>query len=264
LIVGVHRPLSLRRKPAPATVAVPLPRDHRDDQPLFEFDDVTVVRGQQEVLRIDHLALAHRGSTAIVGPSGSGKSTLLRLCNRLEQPASGTVRFHGSDVARMDPQELRREVAMVFQQPVALPGTVADNVRAADPAISDDALRAALDRVGLPADLARRDAGELSGGERQRVALARSLATDPSVVLLDEATSALDPANAARIEELVAGLVAHGIHAVWVSHDLDELDRIADHVLVVISGRVAQHGPLEQVRRAPDPEVDRFLRGDLR
>ena len=252
------------RRRAAATAVAPVPHHvgHDPDRPLFELDGVVVERGGTQVLAVDHVEIPCTGTTAIVGPSGSGKSTLLRLCNRLEVPVAGTVRFHGTDLADLDPLALRREVAMVFQQPVSLPGTVEDNLRAADPDLGADAARAALDRVGLAPDLLGRDAEQLSGGERQRLALARSLATDPGVVLLDEATSALDPANATRIEELVAGLTADGIHAVWVSHDLDALERIADHVVVVIDGRIAQQGPLAAVRREPVPPVERFFTGE--
>jgi putative ABC transport system ATP-binding protein len=247
------------QRPHPA----PVPRPARGAEgPLFAFDDVVVERGGTQVLAVDHLEIPCTGTTAIVGPSGSGKSTLLRLCNRLEVPARGSVRFRGVDLADLDPLALRRNVAMVFQQPVALPGTVADNLRVAAPGLDSQALASALDRVGLAADLAERPADQLSGGERQRLALARSLATDPVVVLLDEATSSLDPANAARIEELVAALATSGIHPIWVSHDLAALDRIADHIVVVIGGRIAQQGPLAAVRRNPLPLVERFLTGE--
>lgn len=229
---------------------------------LFELDGVTVERDGRRVLDLDRVEIPCTGATAIVGPSGSGKSTLLRLCNRLDVPTTGTVRFHGCDLAAMDPLALRREVAMVFQQPVALPGSVADNLRAGQPALTDDEVARALARVGLAPDLAERPATQLSGGERQRIALARSLATGPSVVLLDEATSALDPASAAQVEDLVRGLTASGIRAVWVSHDLEALERIADHVIVLIDGRIAQHGPVGAVRSRPEPAVARFLDGE--
>lgn len=252
--------MRLRRSTA-VPAAIPRPA-HDPDAPLFDLEDVTVERGGAQVLAVDHLELPATGTTAIVGPSGSGKSTLLRLLNRLEVPATGSVRFRGTDLAALDPLALRREVAMVFQQPIALPGTVTDNLRAAAPDLPAADVAAALERVGLAADLADRPADQLSGGECQRLALARSLATDPAVVLLDEATSSLDPANAARIEELVAGLSTDGIRAIWVSHDLAALDRIADYVVVVMDGRIAQHGPLDAVRRDPLPPVERFLTGE--
>ncbi len=228
---------------------------------LFSFESIQVRRSGSLLLDIDYAAIPCAGATAIVGPSGSGKSTLLRLCNRLDVPTAGTVCLRGQDLASIDPLALRREVAMVFQQPIALPGTVAANLLEADPQLDPDGLAAALAQVGLSPALADRPAEQLSGGERQRLALARSLATKPSVILLDEATSALDPANTGRVEELVAGLVADGIHAVWVSHDLDALERIADHVVVMIDGAIAQQGPLAVVRARPTPAVAQFFEG---
>lgn len=228
---------------------------------LFSFEGIRVKRDGRTALELHHVSVPNVGSTAIIGPSGSGKSSLLRLCNRLEAPSSGTIRYLGEDVAALDPIALRRRVSMVFQQPVSLGGTVADNLRQADPNLSQAAIAMTLERVGLSAELSRPD-GDLSGGERQRLGLARSLINHPDVLLLDEVTSALDPSSAVRVEQLVNGLVAQGIAAVWVTHDLDQLARVAQHVLVVIGGRVVQHGPVDQVLAAPVPEVRGFLTGD--
>lgn len=228
---------------------------------LFRFDEVAVERGGRQVLAIPGAAIPHIGSTAIIGPSGSGKSTLLRLCNRLEAPTSGAVSFFGEDLAGMDSTALRRRVAMVFQEPTALEGTVADNLRQGAPDLDAAGVDLALGRVGLDSDLAGRLADELSGGERQRLGLARSLTTRPAVLLLDEITSALDPTNAGRIEELIADLIADGIHAIWVTHDLDQLRRVARHVIVVIDGEIVQQGPVAAVLAAPQPAVQAFLDG---
>lgn len=229
---------------------------------LFSFDGVVVERGAHTILELDRLAIPADGATAIIGPSGSGKSTLLRLCNRLEAPSSGTIRYRGNDLSTIEPTELRRRVAMVFQRPTALAGTAADNLREVDPTLDGDDIESALVRVGLDGALAGRPARDLSGGELQRLGLARSLTTDPDVLLLDEGTSALDPNSAARIEQLVVKLASEGITPIWVTHDLDQLTRIARNVVVAIAGRVVQHGTVQHVLANPLPEVDRFLRGE--
>ncbi len=206
------------------------------DHPLFRLDAVEVQRGGRRVLGPLTLELPAEGPIVLSGPSGSGKSSLLRLLNRLDAPHAGTLRYRGDDVADLDPMAHRRRVAMVFQRPVVLPGTVADNVREADATLDERGVAAALERVGLDPALADRPARDLSGGEAQRMCLARSLATEPEVVLFDEPTSSLDAEHAVRIEQLARGLEHEGITTVWVTHDAEQLDRLARHVVQVADG----------------------------
>jgi putative ABC transport system ATP-binding protein len=198
-------------------------------------------------LRGVDLAIARNEYVAIMGPSGSGKSTLLRLCNRLEVPSAGIVRHRGTDLSRGDPLVLRREVAMVFQRPVTFAGTVLDNLREADRACDEARGAELLERVGLPAPFLHRDAGELSGGEAQRTCLARSLATDPHVMLMDEPTSALDAKATAVLERLATQLVADGTPVVWVTHSEEQMRRLADFVLLIAAGRVDREGSAREV-----------------
>ena len=228
--------------------------------PLFEFEAVTVERGGRTLLDAVTAEVPDDGVTVVVGPSGAGKSTLLRLCNRLEVPTSGRVRHRGEDVAGCDPLALRRRVGTVFQRPTPLPGSVADNLRIGTPDAPDADVDAVLDEVGLTG-LATRDAGELSGGEAQRMCLARTLLTHPTALLFDEPTSALDPASARVVEALATRLARTGTPVLWVSHDLDQVGRIADHLVVLIGGRVAQAGPYAEVVADPVPDVRRFLAG---
>lgn len=230
------------------------------DGVAFEFLGVAVDRDGTRVLDRVDATLADHGITVIVGPSGSGKSTMLRLCNRLEVPTSGSVRYRGRDVTTTDPLQLRREVGMVFQRPVALAGSVGDNLREADPAASPTAVDRALDRVGL-AGMAARDARVLSGGESQRMCLARMLMVEPEFVLFDEPTSSLDHQAAIGIERLAQDLAATGTPSAWVTHDLDQMRRIAHHLVVVIDGRVAQQGDATDVLETPTPVVDMFFSG---
>ena len=205
---------------------------------LFEFAGVTVRFGDRVALDAVDLVLPQRRLIALVGASGSGKSTLLRLCNRLEVPTDGRIRFRGDDVAQLDPVQLRRRVGMVFQRPTPFDGSVLDNLRVADPTIDATSAVAWCARVGLPADVVEQTATTLSGGEAQRMCLARTLATRPQVVLMDEPTSALDHENALRIEDLARTLVdSDGISVIWVSHDRAQVERIADEAVEVASGR---------------------------
>ena len=179
------------------------------------------------------------GITAIVGPSGSGKSTLLRLLNRLDVPTSGSILLDGTDLAELDPQSLRRRVAMVFQRPLVFPGTVIDNLTVAHPDLADTEAVAALNRVGLGEVRLDQDAESLSGGEAQRLALARVLLNDPEVLLADEVTSSLDREAAAAIDQLLLKLAADGMTIVAVTHNAAQADAIATRIVTLVDG-VAQ------------------------
>ena len=209
---------------------------------LFAFDAVTVAGAAGRRPRLDAVTaeLPDGGVTGVAGPSGAGKSTLLRCCNRLEAPDGGVVRYRGEDLAARDVLAHRREVGMVFQQPVLFPGTVRDNLCVADPSLGDDAAAELLERAALDASFLDREAGSLSGGEGQRVCLARALATRPRVLLMDEPTSALDREATLLLERLMRGLAAEDVPVVLVTHDDEQRARVADAVLELRDGRVVR------------------------
>ncbi len=205
---------------------------------LFSFEGVAVAFQGVAILEGVDLELPEGGCTVLVGPSGAGKSTLLRLCNRLEAPTVGVLRFRGTDVSSLDPLRHRRRVGMVFQRPIAFGGSVLDNLRVARPELSVDAAAEALDQVGLPRLFLEREQATLSGGEGQRACLARTLLTDPEVLLLDEPAASLDAAAAAGLERLAKELAGRGTSLVWVTHDAAQAERLADRLVVVERGRV--------------------------
>jgi putative ABC transport system ATP-binding protein len=214
---------------------------------LFEFDRVTLERGGKIVLQ-DVSASLPRGASCVAGPSGSGKSTLLRLLNRLADPASGSVRYAGTDVRDRDPLELRREVCLVPQLPALLDGTVEDNIRfAAGLAEREPDVASLLDLAGLDASFAARTASRLSVGEQQRAMLARSLALEPRVLLLDEPTSALDEAARGAVEATLLHLRERvDVSIVLVTHDLAQARRMADWVVRLDEGRVVGEGHVRE------------------
>jgi len=193
------------------------------------------------------------GITVLAGPSGAGKTTLLRLCNRLEVPTSGRVLFHGDDVAGLDPLLHRRRVGMVFQRPTLFPGTIRDNLAVADPTAGDDELATVLEHAALDASFLDRVGDDLSGGEAQRACIARALLTEPEVLLMDEPTSALDPEARGSIERLGRALADDGLTLLWVSHDLDQVGRVADRTIVLVGGRVATAAEADAFLRASSP-----------
>lgn len=215
---------------------------------VLSLEDVVVVRGTTHVLSGITTTFQAGRCTAVAGPSGAGKSTVLRLLDRLLEPTSGTVAFHGRALATYDVLELRRRIGLVQQAPVLLGDTVHADLAVGRPDLSAPEAQALLERAGLPGLSLNRTTAGLSGGEAQRLCLARALAVGPEVLLLDEPTSALDAVAAMAVERVVRSLVADGLSAVLVSHDLAQARRLADDVLVLRAGKVEESGPLEQSR----------------
>jgi UDP-glucose/iron transport system ATP-binding protein len=223
--------------------------------PLFELSGVCLRFGDATILDHVDLTVAGSGITVVVGPSGAGKSMLLRLLNRLEVPSEGEIRFRGRPLDSLDPLSLRRQVGMVFQRPAPFPGTVRDNLAVADPdpeGGDDDYVAGPRSAAPHPQVLAR-SADELSGGEAQRMCLARTLVTRPAALLMDEPTAALDRDARLRLERTARNLADEGRPLVWVTHDLDQCERLADETVVLVAGRVA-HGETRE----------KFLAGEVR
>lgn len=214
----------------------------------FSLDGVVLERDGHRILDgvSDHIHVS--STTAVLGPSGSGKSTFLRLLNRFEEPTEGSIRLDGRPLHSYDVRALRRRVGLVAQRPTMLTPTIGQEVRVAQPSLTDAAVEALLGRValaGLPVD---RATSTLSGGEQQRLALARALAVAPDVLLLDEPTSALDEGSAQAVDEVIRALVGERLTVVLVSHDLDRVVDLADTVLVLDRGRLVERGDPHEVR----------------
>ena len=191
---------------------------------------------------------------ALLGPSGCGKSSLLRAVAGLEPVAAGSVTWDGRDLAGVPVH--RRGFGLMFQEGQLFPhrdvaGNVAYGIAGLSRAERDARVTELLDVVGL-AGYGRRAVATLSGGERQRVALARSLAPRPRLLLLDEPLSALDRGLRERLAlDLREALRATGTTAVFVTHDHDEAFTVADRVAVMDAGRLLQVAPPEDLWRAP-------------
>ncbi len=205
---------------------------------------------------VDDVSLdVNAGETlAIVGPSGSGKSSLLRLLNRLDEPTSGAVYVNGQDYRRMAPRDLRAKLGMVMQRPYLFPGTVEENLKFGPShrgvALTKEAVHGLLAEVGL-GGYGDRDVTHLSGGEAQRVALARTLANSPLLLLLDEPTSALDDASKVEVESLLLKIVRdQHLTCILVTHDTAQAFRVAQTALVLELGRVVRMGPVDEVLNA--------------
>jgi len=227
---------------------------------------VRVDYGGVNVLTVEDLAVRRGEILAVIGPNGSGKSTLLRIMALLERPAAGEIRWDGRPVDATDGLDVRRRMAVVFQQPLLADMTAAENIglglRFRGVTTADRQARVArwLDRFGISA-LAERRAATLSGGEAQRVALARALVLDPELLLLDEPFSGLDqPSRASLIPDLAAILRDDRVTTVLVTHDRAEAQALGDRVAVLIAGRLRQLDETAAVFRSPVSEdVARFV-----
>ncbi len=210
---------------------------------LFTFAGVDVTIDGVAVLDTVTASLPAAKLTVVAGVSGSGKTSLLRLCNRLDVPTAGTVRFRGDDLAGLDPLRLRRKVGMVFQRPVMFGGTVRDNFLVAAPDATEPEMIRGLTDVELKTEFLDRVGDDLSGGEAQRVCLARALLCAPEVLLMDEPTASLHPAARRALETTVQSLQRrNAVDVIWVTHDLDQIERMADHLVVLSAGTVIYSG----------------------
>ncbi|WP_302453134.1 glycine betaine/L-proline ABC transporter ATP-binding protein [Victivallis vadensis] len=207
----------------------------------------------------------------VMGLSGSGKSTLIRTINRLIEPSDGKIFIDGTEVTALNKKQLRelrrRRIGMVFQQFALYPHlTVLDNAAYAlkIAGVPREARRArareVLALVGL-ADYAEHFPDQLSGGMRQRVGIARALAADPEIIIMDEALSALDPLIRREMQNEIRALQKKlGKTVIFITHDLDEAIRLADRVLIMKDGEIAQLGTMEEILSRPaNAYVEKFV-----
>jgi tungstate transport system ATP-binding protein len=238
--------------------------------PIYEIRDLIKEYNGRRVLDIPHLEIIPGEIFALVGPSGAGKSTLLRLMNFLEAPTTGQITFLNhqfrpdSDV----PLEIRRRVTTVFQRPILLNQTVAENVvyglHVRGKTESNGLCKSVLEQVGL-AHLAQQRARTLSGGEAQRVALARAMIIQPDVLLLDEPTANLDPFNISLIEEIARNTnQTNNTTLVLVTHNIFQARRLANRIALMLDGKIIEVTDTEHFFQAPDdPRTAAFVRGDM-
>jgi len=243
--------------------------------PLVELRDVRKAYDQNEVLRGVSLALPKSTILAVMGGSGAGKTVLLRIVDGLVRPTSGEVSLFGTRIDRLGEEAmlpLRRRAGFVFQS-AALFDSLSAFENVAYPLREHtslslgeitDRVHRFLSLVGLPGvdDLFP---AELSGGMKKRVGIARALVTEPEVVFFDEPTAGLDPTNARLVAELIAEL-RKGVcdTAVVVTHDIEFAEMVSDQMAILHQGRFAEVGTPAAVRASSNPDVRRFLAGELR
>lgn len=224
-------------------------------------------RDGQEVLRGISAVIRPGEMVAFVGPSGTGKSTLLSLMLRFYDPTRGALRLDGIDYRTVRIADLRRHMALVGQDSIMLPASVAENIAYGRPGAGRDEIARAAEMAGaagfiedLPDayDTILTEGGQnLSGGQRQRIAIARALLSEAPFLILDEPTSALDPAHEQRLIETLEGLKSERT-IVLVTHRLESVER-CDQIYVMAAGTIVEHGTHERLL-ARDGHYARMLR----
>src|SRR2546429_1363476 len=227
----------------------------------LQLDAVRFSYGSNEVLHGIDATVAAGGCLALVGQSGGGKSTLAKLIARFYDPASGAVRVDGVDLREVELGSFRRQVGVVLQDPFLFSGTIADNIRFANPDATDEQVEATAAAIGVDKVAARFDEGlqhevreggaGLSAGERQLISIARALLADPRILILDEATSNIDRPTEVLIERALDRLL-RGRTSVIIAHRLATVRR-ADEIVVLVRGRIAQRGRFDDLLATDGP-----------
>lgn len=225
-------------------------------KPVLRGENLIVVRQNRKILDIDEISVLPGEILAVVGPNGAGKSTLLTLLACLEIPKQGKIYFHGRQVTRKNALQIRRQMAVVFQEPLLLDGTVKENVNLGlalrgQKHQVDTKIESWLRRFGI-LHLADQMAHTLSGGEAQRTALARALVLEPEVLFLDEPFASLDSLTKQNlIRQFKNILEESGTTTVLVTHDFSEVQALATRVLVLSEGRIQLEGTPDEILQHP-------------
>ena len=236
---------------------------------MFEVKDLCKSFGELQVLKGLNETFYKGDVAAVIGPSGSGKSTFIRCLNLLEQPTSGSIFFEGTDITAkgFDVNKHRQKVGMVFQQFNLFNNlSILDNVtismekvKHVSHAEAEAKAMALLKRVGLDSK-AGSFPSQLSGGQKQRIAIVRALALEPDVLLFDEPTSALDPEMVGEVLQVISDLAAEGITMVVVTHEIGFARKVANRVLFMDGGQIAEQGTPEEIFEHPqNPRTKEFL-----
>ena len=234
-----------------------------NDNVILEIKDLHKNYEKQEVLKGISTNVNRGDVIAVIGPSGCGKSTFLRSLNLLEVPTKGQILFEGTDLTdkKTNINVVRQKIGMVFQQFNLFPNmTIKDNIMLAPVKLGilskEEASQKAdelLERIGL-GDKAQAYPMQLSGGQKQRIAIVRSLAMNPDVVLFDEPTSALDPEMVGEVLSVMKELARSGMTMVVVTHEMGFAREVANRVMFINEGVIAEEGTPDEIFSNPKSE----------
>ena len=234
-----------------------------NDNVILEIKDLHKNYEKQEVLKGISTNVNRGDVIAVIGPSGCGKSTFLRSLNLLEVPTKGQILFEGTDLTdkKTNINVVRQKIGMVFQQFNLFPNmTIKDNIMLSPVKLGilskEEASQKAdelLERIGL-GDKAQAYPMQLSGGQKQRIAIVRSLAMNPDVILFDEPTSALDPEMVGEVLSVMKELARSGMTMVVVTHEMGFAREVANRVMFINEGVIAEEGTPDEIFSNPKSE----------
>ena len=234
-----------------------------NDNVILEIKDLHKNYEKQEVLKGISTNVNRGDVIAVIGPSGCGNSTFLRSLNLLEVPTKGQILFEGTDLTdkKTNINVVRQKIGMVFQQFNLFPNmTIKDNIMLAPVKLGilskEEASQKAdelLERIGL-GDKAQAYPMQLSGGQKQRIAIVRSLAMNPDVILFDEPTSALDPEMVGEVLSVMKELARSGMTMVVVTHEMGFAREVANRVMFINEGVIAEEGTPDEIFSNPKSE----------
>ena len=234
-----------------------------NDNVILEIKDLHKNYEKQEVLKGISTNVNRGDVIAVIGPSGCGKSTFLRSLNLLEVPTKGQILFEGTDLTdkKTNINVVRQKIRMVYQQLNLFPNmTIKDKIMLAPVKLGilskEEALQKAdelLERIGL-GDKAQAYPMQLSGGQKQRIAIVRSLAMNPDVILFDEPTSALDPEMVGEVLSVMKELARSGMTMVVVTHEMGFAREVANRVMFINEGVIAEEGTPDEIFSNPKSE----------
>ena len=243
----------------------------------FTVEKLDLFYGDFHALKNINMNIPENKITAFIGPSGCGKSTFLKSLNRMNDlvegcKITGDVRLDGEDIyGKMDVNQLRKRVGMVFQKPNPFPMSIYDNI-AYGPKTHGIHAKSKLDEIVETSlrqaaiwdevkDRLKKSALGLSGGQQQRLCIARALAVNPEVILMDEPTSALDPISTSKIEDLVIDL-KNDYTIIMVTHNMQQATRVSDETVFFLLGEVIESGNTEQLFSLPqDKRTEDYITG---
>lgn len=228
----------------------------------IQFKDLSVILGQKIILDKINCKIKSNSITAVLGPNGAGKSIFLQTINGLFSVQSGRLTFNLMEIN----QEIRKQQAMVFQNPVLLRRTVIANLQFISNLRNKESnrfLKKILSKVGLEG-YEKKPARLLSGGEKQRLSMARALIVNPNLLLLDEPTANLDPYSLNLIEDLVLEENSIGKTIIFTTHDMSQAKRLATDVIFLNKGKVLEQTISKTFFKSPKTlEAQKYINGEI-